>query len=296
MTSKLLLKGIRDILRQILGLIVGHSVLLFLYLIKSIKFIVMVRVRTDRIGHLAYNTHVFLKHVELKSQSGENILYLGRTDKSVANKQLLNMFKRRFLITQNKLARLIFGSLRYTNTSVFFKDLYLLDDTHYPPYKLENSTPSIMFTSSEEVRGRRLLDEMRIDEKDWFICFHARDSAYLYDQRPNRDWSYHNFRDCEIENYLAAAKYISSLGGFAIRMGHIALDKLPNIGRRIIDYAFNYRDDFGDVYLPSKCKYFLGNSSGLFLVSTIFGIPGVSSSANPLGRIKGTSAPQCRAT
>lgn len=201
-------------------------------------------------------------------------MYLGVAEKPAANQQLLNMYKRKFSITQNKLARGILGRLSLTKTTTFFKDLSLLNDTHYPLYKLESSEPVIAFAPSEEEEGKRLLDQLSIDEDAWFVCFHARDSAYLSARRPNRDWTYHKFRDCDVKNYLEAAKYIASCGGFAVRMGHIVAEKLADLHEpRIIDYASDCRSDFGDIYLAAKAKFFLGSTAGIFLVSTIFGVP-----------------------
>jgi hypothetical protein len=41
----------------------------------------------------------------------------------------------------------------------------------------------------------------------------------------------------------------------------------------IIDYATKHRTDFGDAFFPGTCDFFLGNTAGLFLVSTIMGRP-----------------------
>jgi putative glycosyltransferase (TIGR04372 family) len=41
----------------------------------------------------------------------------------------------------------------------------------------------------------------------------------------------------------------------------------------IIDYATKHRTDFGDAFLPGTCDFFLGNTAGLFLVSTIMSRP-----------------------
>ena len=41
----------------------------------------------------------------------------------------------------------------------------------------------------------------------------------------------------------------------------------------IIDYSTKHRTDFADIYLPAKCKFFLGNTAGLFLIPTIFNVP-----------------------
>ena len=34
------------------------------------------------------------------------------------------------------------------------------------------------------------------------VCVFARDSEYLNNVYPERDWSYHDFRDANIQNYL----------------------------------------------------------------------------------------------
>ena len=46
---------------------------------------------------------------------------------------------------------------------------------------------SIAFTPKEEALGRELLCQLGIPEEKPFICFHARDSAYLNSIFPERD-------------------------------------------------------------------------------------------------------------
>jgi len=146
-------------------------------------------------------------------------------------------------------------------------------------YVFNNTEPNLHFTESEEDQGKALLRRMGVEAHSWFICFHSRDSVYLSDQwvklyPMSRDWSYQDFRDCDTENYLEAAKYIASLDGFAVRMGYGVAKRLPDLNNpRIIDYATQYRTDFGDVYLPAKCKFFLGTTAGLYLIATIFHVP-----------------------
>jgi putative glycosyltransferase (TIGR04372 family) len=42
---------------------------------------------------------------------------------------------------------------------------------------------------------------------------------------------------------------------------------------RVIDYATRHRDDFLDIYILSKCRFFLGNTSGLLGVPLTFNRP-----------------------
>jgi len=144
-------------------------------------------------------------------------------------------------------------------------------------YEFNNTEPNLHFTESEEDEGKKLMNKMGICDNSWFVCFHSRDSVYLdkyHSYRSREEWSYHDYRDCDIKNYVEAAKYIASLGGFAVRMGYGVAEKLSDLNNpRIIDYASYHRTDFGDIYLPAKCKFFLANTAGPWLVSTIFHVP-----------------------
>jgi putative glycosyltransferase (TIGR04372 family) len=140
----------------------------------------------------------------------------------------------------------------------------------------------VNFTSEEEIQGQQLLAEMGIKQGDWFVCFHARDSAY-HGSRYSGGFSHHDFRDASIDNYLAAAHYIAELGGYAIRMGAAVAKPLPKHRHfRIIDYAIDSRNDFMDIYLSARCKFFLGSTSGLYLISTIFGVPTANANYVPI--------------
>ncbi len=96
-------------------------------------------------------------------------------------------------------------------------------------------------------------------------------------------WRTRDFRNCEIVNYLKAADYITSKGGFVLRMGAIVDQPLPDTGNpKIIDYASHQRTDFLDIYLPSKCRFFLGCDSGIFMISTIFDVPVALANCNTM--------------
>jgi putative glycosyltransferase (TIGR04372 family) len=253
-------------------LAVGCLALFSLYVATCFRRIRIARVRADRIGHLAYNTDIFLRQLAANRQAGKRMLLLGVAGE-IANQQLLNMYRRMFPIIQNKTAHAILGWLPVKDSQVF-QDLELLDDTHYPYYKFGGAEPKLRFTPHEEVKGGELLNQMGISDHSWFVCLHSRDSAYLSDTFPENDWSYHDYRDSDIKNYLEAARYIARSGGFAVRMGYLVSGPLPELHEpRIIDYSSHYRSEFGDVYLPAKCKFFLGDTAGIFMVATIFGVP-----------------------
>jgi len=240
----------------------GFLIVLCLYIIKPFKSVKLLEIRSRYIGQQVGNTGLFLRHRQLENGRKDNrILYVGISGKP-DNQQLLKMFKRKIFIIQNDFLNDIHNHSILTK-SIFYEDLPF---RHNAYYEFNNTDPDLQFTSSEEEEGRMLLSKMGIDDKSWFVCFHCRDSAFH---------SYAgDFRNSDIKNYLDAAKYITSCGGFAVRMGQTVAEKLPDLNNpRIIDYASKFRTDFGDIYLLAKCKFFLGSTAGLWVVPAIFNVP-----------------------
>lgn len=121
----------------------------------------------------------------------------------------------------------------------------------------------IRLTADEEAAGARKLAEMGIPEGGSFVCFHARDSAYLEKEYPGRDWRYHDFRDASVETFLPAADEMTRRGYFAIRLGAVVKEPLSTGNPMIIDYSNRYRSDFLDIYLLAKCRFLIGTNTGI---------------------------------
>ena len=112
--------------------------------------------------------------------------------------------------------------------------------------------PHISFTDAEEELGWQKLAAMGIGKHDKFVCFHARDSAYLESARPRNeekygDWRWQDYRDSSIVAYMPAVERLAEIGYFAIRMGKVVKDRLEVENPRIIDYASFHHSDFMDV-------------------------------------------------
>src|SRR3989338_2857254 len=253
-------------------LINGIAVVFFLplVLLRKVFKVKLWRMRGNRIGHLAGNTESLLRLIQLGKESKFNHVILSSFD--VANQQLLTMFKRKLKIVeipQPKLVRELLRNLAHYS---------LLNKTHLfaelPPVghqrEFDTTVPSLSFTNEEEKLGKELLDKMKVD--GWFICFHSRDSSYLNSQWKQGD-SYNHYRNTEVANFLQAADYISQKEGYALRIGSKIDKALSTDNEKIIDYANRFRNDFGDVYLLAKCKFFLGTTAGLVSVAFVFGKP-----------------------
>lgn len=228
-----------------------------------------------RIGHFAANTEVYLCErdagINVPRQPFVDIWYYMPF---VCNFQLKKMWDRTlhvipFDITPlDKLNRWLPGGQVHGN---------LMPNHDRDVYGLIDSTPPhLSFTAEEEQSGKTGLKVLGIPEGASFVCFHARDSAYLktiYQKNiyQNFDTSYHNYRDTSIYNYVLAAAELALRGYYTIRMGAVVTEALNTSNPRIIDYAANgHRSDFMDIYLGAKCSFFIGTGTGIEAIPQIF--------------------------
>ena len=152
--------------------------------------------------------------------------------------------------------------------------------------EFNNIEPQLSFTEEEERKGRDVLSGMGIDSETPFVCFHTRDKAYLdiiHSHQTREQWSYHDHRDCDINNYELGIRYLADFGYIALRTGQVVKSELSYADNvRIIDYSCNYRNDFADMYLNARCAFFVGGCSGLREVPQIFNVPMVEPNIIPL--------------
>jgi putative glycosyltransferase (TIGR04372 family) len=234
-------------------------------------------VQLRAIGHLAVETEMNLRLIR---SSGDNHINIGYASAfTVSNRYLLDMFKRSEKIVESIILAKILGATFLKRTQ--FVRTYDLTDWNYNDFKNLNKRV-INFNLNEENYGKSLLREMGIGEDDWFVCLHSRDNAY-HASRYRGGFSHHDFRDCDINNYMLAAEYIAKQGGYVLRMGAKIGKPLPSQRHpKIIDYASQYRSEFMDIFLPAHCKFFLGSTAGPFLLATIFGKPTAQANLIPL--------------
>jgi putative glycosyltransferase (TIGR04372 family) len=218
-----------------------------------------------RIGHFVGIIEMYLCErdagINVPKQRYIDIFYMGGP---VCNQQLASMWKRVLhiwptwiLAPVSIVNRLIPGSTVYEigNNKNFFQDMHNF---------LDRFQPHLEFTPEEEARGEDGLRAMGIPQGAPFVCLNVRDNAYLIanvDQL--KDWSYQNYRDCDIQNYIMSAEELADQGYFVIRMGAKVNNVIKSSHSKIIDYATNgMRSDFMDIYLGAKCKFCISTGTG----------------------------------
>ena len=273
-------------------LIPAILVVLVIRLIRPWLLVRWSTLQSSRIGHFSLNTEVYYCEreagINLPSQRYVDCFFM---DQVIANKQLANMWKRVLHIWPN-----------WTRSPIYLANwLNPGKANHILPDRIEGDRdihnlvdhcpPHLNFNSKETDRGEAGLHMMGIPTGVPFVCLMVRDSAYLDTHSPNQDWSYHNYRDSDIQNYVLAAEELANRGYFVIRMGAVVRESMKSCHPRIIDYATNgMRSDFMDIYLSAKCEFCISGVAGFDAVPFIFRRPIVWVNFVPLGYLPASGA------
>lgn len=221
---------------------------------------------TWRIGILAIAPEIYLCERDA-GLHGKRVLDLFYAAEDVANSQLCKMWWR--VIPIHEMARTLDRVSRHLpGHSAHVIPTGTAWDAHG---LLATTTPHLSFTRSEVDDGDARLADLGLPPNASFVGFHARDPAYLSSIHPERDWTYHDYRDSDVETYLPAAREMARRGHYAVRMGAAVERPLACPDAMIIDYAISKaRSDFLDVALCARCRFFLGNDSGILFVPVAF--------------------------
>lgn len=244
----------------------------------------LVRLFSYRIGHYALNTELLLCALDLdlfKAKDRVNRFFYCVPETPLCNKQLHLMWKRTIKILPfsylwyrvDRLLMLFLGNT-YQNDpfKIAFESSYGDKDIWGLFNKIKKC--HISFRENEKSKAQIILNKMGIPSGAKFICILVRDSGYLSSHLPNSDWSYHDYRDADTDNYQKAAKYLAKQGYYVLRMGKYVKKEFHIDHDRVIDYANSpFQSDFMDIYLSANCFFMMTTSCGLDSVARIFRRP-----------------------
>jgi putative glycosyltransferase (TIGR04372 family) len=236
-----------------------------------------------RLGHLAFESEMYLceRDAGLQKVDVFDIFYLEQ--RPVCNRPFVAILRRQlriwnFVYPLDKINRLFPGAEAHVVP-------LLTTNGHQDIHGLFDRIPShLSFTQREEIKGKKELELLGVKDSIPFVCFHARDSAYL-EETLKGGFEYHSFRDASIKNYLSAAEELAQRGYYTLRMGAVVKDELQTDCTRVIDYASIARTAFMDIYLGAKCSFFMVSGTGISIVPLIFRRPIVYVNIVPINSI-----------
>ena len=245
---------------------------------------------SDKIGRFLGNTEFYLRKKSLSKNKKYklHILIAGKT----VNCQILKMISRRaFLIHNITIYNYLNEIKKMTQDSDLWIDLNITGWLRGKEWT--EAKPQLSFTLEEEKKGEKILETLGLKKHDKFVCIFAKDNQYSDDPyNPpliGTFWSEKDFRNCNIENYIDAAEYLTNKNIYVIRMGlHKPTQVFKTSNNKIIDYTGQIRSslddpEFADAYLPAKCEFFIGCTSATYQFASIFHRPVAYTNMIPFG-------------
>jgi len=229
---------------------------------------------TQRIGHLAAELDCFIKKVQLGQIDNKGkYFFVLAPDNKVSNLCLLDYWRDYIIVVKHP--ALCWALSLMTRGPLMRHDIqnYLLAIGRAAEYFSVASQwaerPALLqLRKEDQTRGEQFLANLGVPVGAWFVCVHARSLGYSVD-----DDNVHDYRNTKFEHLLPAMREIVARGGWCIRIGDVNTEPLPPM-QGVVDYAHHMaRSDELDIFFCAKCRFFLGNTSGLFLVSSVFGVP-----------------------
>ena len=250
-------------------IIIYPIIFFFCLIIKLIKPIIFIRfgaLNSDRFGLLAAIPEINLCEQEAGIQPNKNKtinIYNNGHTSFVSNSKLLDMWSRVIRIYPksryfwNIMNTFSFGKDHIIETTFHTRDVHGL---------LENTKSHLVFSKNEIQEGKEQLSNMGISEQDKYVLMINRGDKFLkegYIPGKNIDFSYHSYRNSNINDYLPMAEMLTAKGNFVIRMGHLVSDLMKTKNPKIIEYdEGGYRTELLDIYLAAHCRYIIGSDTG----------------------------------
>ena len=284
--NKLFLKNTWYMISHFPFYVFAIPLVLILRLIKPFILIRIGGLISSRIGHFAGNVELYLceKDAGINTPKQKYIDLFYYQYKPICNHQLAIMWERILYIGPE----LLLAPLRKVNKLIPGWKLFEIGQNTHNDRDVHNlldkHAPHLIFTEEEQKKGIEGLKKIGIPESAPVICLFVRDSAYM-NMQFGEGYEYHNYRDCNIQNYVLAAEELANLGYYVIRMGAVVNQVLETDHPKIIDYAGKgLRTDFMDIYLGSKCKFCISSGSGWDAVpSSLFRKPIIYTNILPIG-------------
>jgi putative glycosyltransferase (TIGR04372 family) len=232
------------------------------------------------IGNFSNATDIYLRKRQLAPPSGTLDVFLAESPP--VNAQLMKMFRRKMQIVQDPFLLAI-----YEHSGTFRRSAHFIPEliNYSNEYEVFTETkPAIEFTPDEESRGKDYLAQLGLGPGDWFVCLFSRDPAFKKSQFPAHSFITEDHRNSDINRFSEAVSYIIEKGGYVVRMGSVVAQDMELRHPRLIDYPNSpLRNEFLDVYLAARCRFFLGTTSGICDLSFLFGVPNLRVNFTPPG-------------
>ena len=256
--------------------------LIFIVLIQPIVLIRFGNLNIERIG-VFFETELYLLTNKFKKQKVK-LFDIWVIEDFISNEQYLIILKRKLLVIQQLFIFYKVLQILSKYINIYSKHIVSLHVKHdFHNFNLLNKYPIQLNLTKQEInKGELILKQMGIPKNAKIVCITSRDSLYLRRTQPSINFSYHNYRDSNVNNYIPAIKALIKKNFYVVKMGKIAAKRVNIKSNKFIDYSFHpLRSDLMDFFFAYKCYFWIGNNTGLDEVARIFRKPLVLTNMAP---------------
>jgi putative glycosyltransferase (TIGR04372 family) len=231
-----------------------------------------ITVDTSRIGHLAGEADCFLKLLAL-GFIDERYKFFILSRSSVCNKVFLEYIKKKITVFDYPVVNTLIRFMCVGPGVKFDISNYVLSISKAAKYyevcrEWDNRKPIFLLEEQHKKIGYKVLSDLGVPVGAPYVCIHVRTSGYS-----TKDDLVHKHRNFNLATFDEAIDEILNRGYYCILMGDSSAQRISTKSK-VIDYAHSeYKSDMMDVFFCATTEFFLGNSSGLFILSTVFGRP-----------------------
>lgn len=230
------------------------------------------------LGHTATLDYV-IKLGLLEGRAPQDTILYVPSGSTIANRFLLNQFRPLLRLVERPedlpIPEPAVDALQFTFLGPRLPDgstrfLWEVAAETYRKWNAKSRKPLLSLPPEIDERGRAALATVGMPRDAWFVALHVRESGSNFAYR-----GVHNVLNARIADFLPAISEITGRGGWVIRMGDPSMAPLSPIPN-VIDYPHSQlRCDWMDVFIATKCRFFVGTSSGPAYVPPAYGIRSV---------------------
>ena len=241
--------------------------LAFLFILSKFIQLRIIRLFSERIGHFLAES--MQSYFLLKDKNPDETILFWFYEPT-ANSFWSRVVKRNLPVYQ-WINHLFFWNVRLgLNLTLFQTYLNVFE----PPTVIYKRQTGFNFLPDEDNFAKNWLIKKGWKEGEPFVCLLVRDSKYLNIYHSKWDFTYHSYRDSNIDDYLPAIKWLLGKKVWIIRMGKEMHKQVSIENKRLIDYPFcEDQDDLMDVWLFANCSLCISTLCGADFISDVYRRP-----------------------
>ena len=260
--------------------------LILIVLIKPIFFVRFGNLSIQRIGNISSAERYLLDNIHKKKKVRSFDIWV--IDNYICNQQSLVLLKRKFLIIKELCIFYNVLKLISKYISICSKHIIVLTSAHM--VAIDKDSCQLNLTRKEIGKGEAILKNFGIPANAKIVCISGRDNLYLKKRYTSKDFSYHDYRDINVKNYIPAIKALIKKNYYVVRMGKFSNKKINIKSHKFIDYPFHpLKNDFMDFFFAHKCYFWICSNTGLDEIAKVFRKPLLDLNMAPVAGLKVTS-------